>query len=101
MVALGVGLYDVLQIASPEFTLPGYEVYSSNEAFARLWSDRGLPAPELTRLREQALADALAGERRAAMQSGAFVLMVLAIDAVVFAIHWRLGRTTKPVMSES
>lgn len=95
MVALGVGLYDVLQIASPEFTLPGYEAYSSNESFARLWSDRGLAEPELTRVRLAALSDALAAERRAALQSGAFALMVIAIDVVAFAFHWRLGRNTK------
>lgn len=102
MVALGVGLYDLIQIASPQFTLPaGYEISSSNESFVRVWPDRqGLPEAELTRARQAALADALAAERRAAQQSGVFVAIILLIDIVVFAIHWRLGRNTKLLVPE-
>ena len=100
MVALGVGLYDFVQIANPEFTLPSYEMYSSNESYLRYWANpQALPEAELTGARQAALAEALAGERRAARQSGVFVLIVLAIDAAVFAIHWRLARSTKPVVS--
>lgn len=94
MIALGVGLYDGVQIANPGFTLPaGYEVYWSNESFVRMSPNRKEWAEaEVTRARRAALADALAAERRAAEQSGVFVLIVLTIDVVVFAVHWRLAR---------
>ena len=94
MIALGVGLYDLVQITRPDFTLPaGYEAYGSNESFVRTWPGwQGSPEWEVTRARQAALADALAAERRAAQQSGVLVAIILLIDSVVFAVHWRLAR---------
>ncbi|HEX5444746.1 MAG TPA: hypothetical protein VFW87_12985 [Pirellulales bacterium] len=97
MIALGIGLYDVVQIGIPEFTLPNYEIYSSNESYLRFWDAKERPEAEVTRARQAALADALASERRAAQQSGIFVLIVVLIDTVVFAVHWRLARGPRSV----
>lgn len=95
MVALGVGLYDLVQIGAPEFTLPNSEIYSSNESYLRFWDAKDRPEAEITRARRGAFADALASERRAAQQSGVFVLFVVLIDTAVFALHWRLARDSR------
>ena len=95
VIALGVGLYDVVQITAPQFTLQQWysHVYGSNEQFVATYPDKkGLPADEIKRLREQASGDALTGERRAAEQSEVFVLIILAIDSAVFAVHWRIAQ---------
>lgn len=97
VVALGIGLYDVVQIAAPQFTLAWIEPYLSNERFVAVYLDnKELPANEITWLREEGLRQALAAERRSAGQSAVFVLIVLAIDAVIFAVHWRLARRSEP-----
>jgi hypothetical protein len=44
------------------------------------------------RLREQALLQAINGERRAALQSGVFAFIIVAIDLAVFAVHWQLAK---------
>jgi hypothetical protein len=93
VVALGVGLYDVVQIAAPKFTLAYYEPYRSNATFTRLYPDQGTrPENELTQVREQMLADALHAERRSATQSLVFAAIILAIDVIVFGAHWRIAK---------
>ena len=92
VVALGIGIYDLVQISAPQFTLPYYEFYQSDENFAFSHPNtKELPQAEIARRREQALADAILSERRGAMQSGVFVLIILAIDIVVFGVHWWIG----------
>ena len=100
VVALGVGLYDLVQIAAPDFTLAYYQPYESDAAFARVYPDEANRANnELTQLREQTLADALRAERRAAMQSLVFVAIILAIDLIVFGVHWRIAKRERPAAS--
>jgi hypothetical protein len=97
VVALGVGMYDVLQIAAPSFTLESYQPYQSNDVFVQFFPDKKeRPEGEITALREQALRDALHFEQRSAVQSGAFVLIILAINAGVFLVHWRIAGTQRP-----
>lgn len=93
VVALGVGLYDVVQLTAPDLTLQHYQPYQSNHTFVQYYPDnKQLPDDEMTELREQGLRQALDGERRAALQSAVFVLMIVAIDVVVFAVHWRIAK---------
>jgi hypothetical protein len=93
VVALGIGLYDIVQIGAPRFTLQGDQPYQSNEAYLSYYPEKkGLPAEEIARLREQGLREVARAERRAALQSGVFVLIVVLIDVVVFAVHWRIAK---------
>lgn len=92
VVALGVGLYDLVQIAAPEFTLQQLPYLESNEQFLQYFPDKkDLPPAEVERLRREGHRESITQERRAAMQSGVFVAILLLIDAVVFAIHWRIA----------
>jgi len=93
VVALGVGLYDVVQITAPDFTLQYYQPYQSNDAFLQYYPENTeLPGDKITELRERGLREALDGERRAAWQSAVFILIIVAIDVAVFAVHWRIAR---------
>ena len=93
VVALGIGLFDVVQIGVPQFTMAGAEVYGSNEQYRLYYPDKkDLPEQQISELRQQALHLAVVAERRAAQQSAVFVLIVLAIDAVVFLVHSRIAR---------
>src|SRR5690348_4387896 len=70
VVALGIGLYDAVQIACPSFTLSGWQPYESNSQYVLFWPDKkDLPDEQVTQLREEAYRIALAGERHGAMQS--------------------------------
>lgn len=93
VVSLGIGLYDGVQIAFPDFTLSAWQPYESNSQFVLFWPDKkDLPDEQVTKLREDAYRDALHGERHAAKQSLVFVSIILVIDIVVYAIHWKIAR---------
>jgi len=110
VVALGIGLYDLIQIASPEFTLNAYEYerHQSNENFrgspGRVL--RGAFAPgipiepterpeeEVSQQREESFQAALRSERRRGLQSLLQIMIVLVIDVLVFVPHWLLARST-------
>ncbi len=65
VIALGVGLYDIVQITAPAFTLQELPYYHSNESYVQYFPDkRGLPTDEVTRLRLETYQEALASERR-------------------------------------
>ena len=97
VVALGIFLYDIVQIAAPSFTLAYYQPYQSNDAFRQNHPDKkDEPDNEVTRLRQQALDDAFNAERRTASQSAVFVFIILVINVVVFAVHWRIARRERP-----
>jgi hypothetical protein len=93
VVSLGIGLYDGVRIAFPAFTLSGWQGYESNSQYVVFWPDKkDLPDEQITKLREAAYRDALAGERQGATQSLVFVSIILAIDIVVYVAHWRMAR---------
>ena len=93
VVALGIGLFDVVQIGAPQFTLAGAVAYDSNEQYLLYFPNKkDLPEQQISELRQEALHLAWVAERRAAQKSAVFVLIVLAIDAVVFLVHWRIAR---------
>jgi hypothetical protein len=90
VVSLGVGLYDVVRMTAPSFTLSGWQAYESNAQFVLFWPDKkDLPDEELARVRRSAYQDALAGERHAAEQSAVFIAIILAIDLDQFADRLR------------
>jgi len=114
VIALGIGIYNMIRIVNPEFTLSAYEYerHQSNRAF-RGFSGielrmelRGLaparPAEisepsdeELTRQREQSYQNVMRAEQRRGTQSLTMVGIVIFIDLMVFAVHWLLARKAR------
>ena len=110
VIVLGIGMYDLIQITNPEFTLNAYEYerYQSNEAFkgspgrALRGIAPGIPIEptqrseeEVTQQREKSYQAALRSERRAGMQSLIQIMIILVIDVLVFVPHWLLVRRTR------
>ncbi len=109
--ALGVAIYDVVQIANPEFTMSSwqYERFQSNDAFWQGCTNRsGYLSDEqkkkqrpsevqLTKQRKDALALALKNEQRDGAQSLLKATIVLLIDMVVFFVHWILARRARAI----
>ena len=110
VIVLGIGIYDLIQISNPEFTLNPheYERHRSNEAFRR--SPRiemrgvapGVPIgatkpseEELTRKREESYQAAIRLERRSGIQSLTIVGIVMVIDLCVFGVHWLVSNRTR------
>ena len=94
-VALGIGVYDILEMSKPEITLKSYQYqrHQTNEAFTRKWSkEKEKPSEfEITKIREKSYSVALEAERRDAVQSLIRVLIIIIIDLVIFLVHWKLG----------
>lgn len=99
VVTLGIGIFDLIGIASPEFTLSSYtyDRHQSNEAFSKDWpKDKPLPTgEELTKVREESYQNALRSEKRGGVQSLIRVLIIILIDIIVFAIHWLMGKRAR------
>ena len=108
VIALGVGIYDLLQVAFPEFTLNAYEYerHQSNDSFRNAPPvfrsvpriAEAVPIPEatedaITRQREDSYRSVLRFERRRAGQSLVMVGIVMLIDVLVFLPHWIFGET--------
>jgi hypothetical protein len=93
VVAVGFGLYDIVRIAAPDFTLQQYLTYESNEQFLVYFPDKkGLPNEEITRLRDVARQHALVAERKGAAQSLVFAAIIIVIDIVVYVVHWAIAK---------
>jgi hypothetical protein len=96
VIALGIGAYDVIEIAAPEFALVTYP-YTASQLPELL---DGKPHTDAER------AAALAAYQRtnieyqqqSALQSLVFVGIICAIDVVVFAIHWGIARQTERIL---
>lgn len=96
-VSLGVGLYDLLEISNPEFTLKSrqYEKHQTNDAFTRSWNKKQIDKyseEEITSKREDSYRVALTTESRNAIQSFIRMLIIILIDLVMFFSHWKLAR---------
>jgi len=97
----GIGLYDLLEISKPEFTLAShqYQRYQSNEAFYSSECEDGnkkkLTEEEITKKRLAAYDTALKSEQRDAVQSLVKAFIVLVLDVLVFLFHWRLARRSR------
>ena len=98
-VALGIGVYDILEMSKPELTLIShqYEKHQTNEAFTRCWpKDKEIPTDsEITKQREESYKVVLEAEQRDAVQSFIRVLIVILIDMAIFFVHWRLARRSR------
>jgi len=99
VVALGLGIYDLIQFLNPEFTISSYtyEHHRSNEAYLRNWP-KEKPKPqgdELTRLRKESYQAALKSEQRNAAQSLTQIFIIVLIDIVVFAFHWYMAKRAR------
>jgi hypothetical protein len=105
VVSLGIGIYDIVQIMNPEFTISSYtyDRHQSNDAYVKDWpKDKPQPqGEELTRLREQSYQAALRSEKRGAVQSLTQVLIVILIDIVVFVIHWYVAKRARATAAAS
>lgn len=99
VVCLGVGVYDLVQITKPEFTLSSYkyEEHQSNDAFLRSWpKDKEIPnAEKVTELRLESYQRALRSEQREAVQSLTQIAIIILIDIVVFVFHWLMARRAR------
>ena len=101
VVTLGIAAYDAMEIAAPSFTSNDSAWYSTTERYLRYFPDKkSLPAAEIEAARQLESSITLDSARHAARQSLVFCSIVLAIDAIVFAIHWRIATSiagAKPV----
>jgi hypothetical protein len=97
VVVLGLGCYDLVRIAAPGFTVQEYMLWQSDEHFLTYHPDKkNLPEKERASLREQYRLAALHFERRSALQRFVFEGIILAIDVVVYAVHWRIAQRANP-----
>lgn len=99
VVALGIGVYDLVEISKPEFTLSSHEFerHQSNEAFTRRWpKDKERPSDEeITKLRQESYQIELRKEQRSALQNLVQVSIILVIDVLFFLVHWRLAKRAR------
>lgn len=104
VISFGIGTYDVLEITNPEFTLPAhqFERHQTNEAFFTRECNIEIQEKsedDKTQHRLASYERALKAESRDALQSLVKVLIVLAIDVLVFLIHWRIARHAREATS--
>lgn len=101
-----LAIHDAVQIVSPQFTLSRhhYERYLSNESYIRATYPSAaqaeatlkvLPREEITRLRLSELKRTLRVERHDGQLNLFKMLIVLVVDAVAFAIHWKIGQVAR------
>ncbi len=106
VVALGVAIYDIIQISSPEFTLSSYEYnrHQSNDVFWERYKygydnrDKEMQRPPeemLTKQRLESYHQVIKAERRDAFQSLTLSSIILVIDVIVFLVHWRVARRAR------
>lgn len=107
-ICLGIGIYSVVQITNPEFTLSAseYGKHQSNDTF---WDcgfrgaycsdeDKKKQRPseiELTKKREISFASAIKGEQRDGAQSLVQMLIIIIIDIMLFFAHWVIARKAR------
>ncbi len=78
VIALGIAIYDVVQIAAPEFT------YTAEPYISDALSTPGTPEYE----------NGVQNERKAATKSLVQASIILLIDLGVFAFHWKIANQT-------
>ena len=100
VVGLGIGIYDLIVIVNPEFTLNEYEFkrHQTNQRYYEASRIRGSreerPRPhddQLTAMRQDSYAVALRSEQRSHTQSLTQISISMVIAAGVFLLHWRLA----------
>jgi hypothetical protein len=101
VVALGLGTYDLVRIGAPSFTVQDYGYWQSDEQLLLYYPDKKeMPLHERDAFREGQSLAAVKAERRGALQRLVFVAIILGIDVVVYAIHWRIAKRMEPLPRE-
>lgn len=109
-ITFGIALYDLVQIAAPEFTLSAaeYQRHQSDQAFQSYIGPRQVvtvmegktvaeetpPASssaEITRRRLESFRRVVDAERHSGAQSLVRVSIIMLVAALVFFLHWRLA----------
>ncbi len=102
VISSGIGLYDLVEISNPEFTISSHEYkkYQTNESFINndcgeekeILSDK---EEEITKKRMESYQNLLSIEQRNAFQSLTIVLIIIILNIVVFFIHWRIAKRAR------
>lgn len=100
VITLGIAGHSILRIAKPDFTLDSwqYTQHQTNDAFWNRPDEKRKERPsepELTKQREASYAMALSSEQRGGTQTLVNCLIVILINAVVFAFHWVIARRAR------
>ncbi len=98
IIFLCVGIYGIVKIIAPEFTLPqwDWEKIATFQSFKTDW-EKTEGAPELTEeelmIRWQDKREiAIMSEKRAGMQNLINMLICFVVLVPIFIVHWRLAR---------
>jgi len=103
VIVLGMAAWNGIALSAPGFTLSSYVWghHQSDQAFRdylagqhRHADEKDYVPPEgtaLTQARERSLALEIQSERRSAFQGLVRYVIILFIDAALFAVHWRLA----------
>jgi hypothetical protein len=106
VVALGIAIYDIIRIVSPEFTLSSYEYdrHQNNDAFWKGYKCgydklgkemQRPPEEELTKQRLESYQVEVKSEQRSGYQGMTKSVIVLIIDILVFIVHWQIARRAR------
>lgn len=87
VVAMGIGAYDVIEIAAPEFTLQDATALYASYQVAPDPKDKRTP-DQIAAAKAEQHRQAVIYTRHSAVQSLIFIGIVCAIDVVLFAVHW-------------
>jgi len=93
-ISLGIGIYSMVEIYKPEFTMFSYqyEGHQTNELFLKQQGYKiktpDLSEEEKTEMRLESYKVALNSEARSGTQRLVKVVIIIAIDIIVFIIHW-------------
>ncbi|EUC69625.1 hypothetical protein Y017_14430 [Alcanivorax sp. 97CO-5] len=103
VIALGVGSWDLVQIANPEFTINSktYENHLDNDSYLnrschackeKLDGEKDLTAEQVTKERQESWQRSLNIEVRSATQSFFRLLIIIILDIILFSSHWFLAK---------
>jgi hypothetical protein len=93
VIALGACLYDGVRAIWPQFTISSVAAWQSDAQVIAYYPDKKkADQAEMERFKAELRSLALQEERRSGAQGLVFWGIIVAIDAVVYALHWRAAR---------
>jgi hypothetical protein len=97
VVTFGIGLYDVVQIAAPEFAAPPvWDEPMMRPPVAKGDTTVVLPSEaELEEMRRSRRESSIENEKRRAQQSLVQMAIIVAIDIGIFMAHWKLAQKAR------
>jgi hypothetical protein len=103
--SLGVGIYDVVKITYPEFTMSNWEYakFQNNDAYrasnnsigSNNHKDKQISETEITKKRLEAFSNAITNEKREGAQGLMIALIILLINCLIFIPHWIIARKAR------